>query len=131
MIDLLGIERIEETLKHFAEGNPLSVEIPLAEEIWFSFDQPFQRDLEEYILPVSVTIGNTSPHNYGEPVANTLEDYGPEMYEDLVAHLDEALYNGGSRHGQLDLHYSPRNSEPLNGSYVFMGTIENPRQPQA
>lgn len=67
MIDFDGLERISELINDFAEGNPKSTEIVVAEGVYFSFDCPFEEDLAESVIPIAIGIESWSPLNEGEP----------------------------------------------------------------
>ncbi len=126
MLDIEGMEIIEAAIRDFAEGNPQHFEIDVAEGVWFDFDCPFDEDLSESTIPIAVGITGWSPHNEGEPTTHRLMDYSEEM-DELTCRLDEAFYNGGSRNEELVLEYSPNNSDPESGNYLFLGSIDNPR----
>lgn len=126
MVDALGLERIEAAIEAFANGSPMHFEIDVAEGVWFDFDCPFASDLLDPTIPVAVGIKSWSPHNIGEPEEFQLMDYS-EFGDELVCDLDEAFYNGGSRNEEIVFEYSPTNSDPENGHYLFLGSIDNPR----
>jgi hypothetical protein len=119
-------ERIEREINEFAEGNPKSFEILIADGIYFNFDCPYNEDLREPKITVAIGIMPDSPHNEGEPTRPVLNDYS-KIADEIVGKLGDAFYNAGSRNEELVFEYSPESGHVEKGHYLFLGEIHNPR----
>lgn len=124
MLDDDAFERITEAINDFAEGNPVHFETVVSEGVYFDFDCPFDHDLMEPKITVTVGFKEWSPHKDDEPEGR-LMDYGDGFGDELTCRLDEAFHNAGSRNEEVVMEYSKHNSG--NGLHLFLGSIHNPR----
>ena len=124
MIDSTAINAIEERLEAFVNGEPQSFEIYVAEGVWFRLDCPFEEDLLEGMIPVTVGIKKWSPHYIGLPPSYMmLDDYG-KLGDELASELDGAIHSA-TDHEEAIFEYDASNS--CGSMIMFTSMISNPR----
>jgi hypothetical protein len=116
---------IRSDIQYFVAGHPTVSEIEIAPGIYWFFDCPFDEDVYEPFIPVSVMF-TTQSDDYGEPTDHSsLADYADGLGDTLMAELEGTVRNAGVPLNELRLEYNPNNSDPEAGFYQFLGSIPN------
>ena len=77
-------DTVREVLETFANGTPVSEEIPLADGVWLSFDHPYEDDLREYTVPAVLCINQ---EEYPDFDPEKQEMYDLDTFEEIDVKL--------------------------------------------
>jgi hypothetical protein len=125
MIDPHALNQIENAIRDFKHGNPQHFMIMFAEGVFFELDVPFEEDLKEPLIPVSIGIYEWSPHLNGKPQNARLADCGNGSGDEIVEAIEKVVDNLGIEISELIFEYSEFNS---NGDlHLFHSSIPNDR----